>query len=272
MLPLPKAKQTLGDSNIAVQLPVVGLPEATQSAGDECRLARAHRTGQRQILGTKRNDTLQARAEGDIVFGREGNDNLSSAFNRTALVGGDGGDTLTSAVAIGLADPSVPVTEPLHGLIVQLGGAGQDHLSAQLSMAAPGGTGAGDVMVDGGDGQDSITVSTAPGTGYGGVELNTHVLGGSGDDVIDIVGGTRDGGASAYVTNTVDAGTGDDQVTVSSETTFFGLSGNAVNVVWGGDGRDSIDATRLHRQTAPTWHRTHCMEETALTIYMRTAG
>ena len=261
MLPPPKTKQSLSDSNVARLSEQTGATalvdaaaQATQSAATSLDWLALIDPVNDLILGTKRSDTLQARAEGDIVFGRGGNDNLSSTFNRTALVGGEGGDTLTTAVAIGLGDPPAPAAEPLHGLVVQIGGAGKDHLTAQLSMAAPGTT--GDVMIDGGDGQDSITVNATPGGRVVSgplltTQLNTHVLGGSGDDLITVVGGTRDSAVDVNVTNTVDAGPGDDKVIVSGETTFSGYKGNAVNVVWGGDGRDSIEATAIAQANSP---------------------
>jgi Ca2+-binding RTX toxin-like protein len=195
------------------------------------------------IIGTMRNDTLSAQAEGDIVFGLAGDDDLSSAFNRTGLIGGRGHDTLTTEVV-------VPVTgsEPVHGLAIQIGGAGNDALDATVTLQG------GDirerdvtaeVLLDGGRGNDTINaVANVLRPTFGNVAATTRVLGGSGDDIIDAVADTRGAVVTDnFAMNSVDGGSGDDHIRAQVETEHQGFAATASNVLNGGDGNDVLDAS-----------------------------
>lgn len=202
------------------------------------------------IIGTKRNDTLSARAEGDIVFGLAGDDDLSSAFDRTALIGGRGHDTLTTEAV-------VPVTggEPVHGLAIQIGGAGNDVLDGTVSLQ--GGdirdrVVSAEVLLDGGAGNDTINaVADAVLGAFGNVTATTRVLGGSGDDTIDAVADLRGaGGGDNFAMNSVDGGSGDDHIRAQADTDRQGSVGTAINVLNGEDGDDVLDASAVGRSIA----------------------
>ena len=51
------------------------------------------------LIGTDRNDNLDALADGDILDGLAGRDVLRGSFNRTELYGGDGNDRLRTTLA-----------------------------------------------------------------------------------------------------------------------------------------------------------------------------
>lgn len=199
------------------------------------------------IIGTRRNDTLSAQAEGDIVFGRAGDDDLSSAFNRTGLIGGRGHDTLTTEVVV-----PVTGTEPVHGLAIQIGGSGNDALDATVTLQG------GDirdrdvtaeVLVDGGRGNDTINaVANVVRPTFGNVIVTTRVLGGSGDDTIDALADTRGaGGVDNFAMNSVDGGSGDDHIRAQAETELVASHATAMNVLDGGDGNDVLDASARGR-------------------------
>lgn len=196
------------------------------------------------IVGTHRNDTLRAKAEGDIVFGFTGNDDLSSTFNRTALVGGSGKDTLTTKIIVPLQ-----CDEPVHGLAVQFGGAGNDILSATVRLQG------GDVTVEdrdltakvllhGGQGNDIITAKANVALPvFGTVTIANSVLGGSGNDTINAVADTRGALDGNFAKNAVDGGSGNDHITAHAKTEFGGFTAKAINVLKGGNGNDVLDAS-----------------------------
>ena len=158
-----------------------------------------------------RNDTLNALADGDVVFGLQGHDSLSSTFNQTALFGGQGNDALTTDVTLPASGPT-----PTHAIAVQSGGAGDDilHVSLfHLSGIALDVT-TSDVFVSGGSGDDRIDVENA-----------MDPLRAPGDDLL---------------TNTIDGGSGDDHITVVGRTSLQGGEGTVVNVVTGGCGNDVL--------------------------------
>lgn len=210
------------------------------------------------VFGSGQRDTLRAASEGDIVFGLDGRDELSSTFNRTGLVGGQGMDTLSTTVTVPMSSQTAgSAGNSIRGLIVQLGGSGEDTLTAALTFrGAPLGSGEplsearveGHVFVDGGGGKDVIDTTLLP----SGVflptrgEMTAHVFGGGGDDVITAIAGGGTVFAGIDLNNYVDAGPGDDRITARAESTGAYAS-RATNVVYGGDGRDHVEATAVGR-------------------------
>ncbi|MGO4839951.1 hypothetical protein AB4144_47665, partial [Rhizobiaceae sp. 2RAB30] len=108
------------------------------------------------IFGTRNNDVLAARAQGNILFGLDGHDRLSSVFNNTALLGGSGADTLTTQFTLQL-----PVGSPARALAIQSGDDGNDILRATVGLMggitpSPVVGNTVDIRLDGGTGNDSI--------------------------------------------------------------------------------------------------------------------
>jgi Ca2+-binding RTX toxin-like protein len=200
------------------------------------------------IIGTMRNDTLSAQAEGDLVFGLAGDDDLSSAFNRTGLIGGRGHDALTTEVII-----PVQGSEPVHGLAIQIGGAGNDALDATVTLQGVDFQQRDlsiEVLLDGGDGNDVINaVANLVIPTFGNVTATTRVLGGRGDDIINAVADTRGAGLllDNFAMNSVDGGSGDDHIRAQAETDLQGFFATAINVLDGGDGNDVLEASARGR-------------------------
>jgi Ca2+-binding RTX toxin-like protein len=217
--------------------------------------------------GTNRNDTLNATARGELLFGRAGNDTITSLFNKTKLYGETGHDRLT--VDLDRSGPSVPVTlfSTLSGgfgsdtlkleyagdsgrfttMQADLdGGAGNDTLDLQYA-----GSSDGDVTMeadlDGGAGNDTISVAVS---GYGSVVTSEiRVRGGEGDDRMDAFSDcygsawTYETGDewSAKVTQWIDGGAGNDTINALA----IALNGDvdySTNFIFGGEGDDTIYA------------------------------
>ena len=170
------------------------------------------------ISGTRRNDTLNALADGDIVFGLQGDDSLSSAFNQTALFGGQGNDTLTTDLTL----PASGAT-PTHAIAVQDGGAGDDILH--------------------------VSVFHLPGVALDVTTSDVFVSGGSGDDQIEVANAMDRQRAPGddRLTNTIDGGSGNDHIAVSGITSLDGGRGTVLNVVTGGSGNDALEAIGTHQ-------------------------
>ncbi|QIO34574.1 calcium-binding protein [Bradyrhizobium sp. 1(2017)] len=194
------------------------------------------------IIGSRHDDVLSARAEGDIVLGLAGNDHLDSAFNRTALIGGSGDDTLTTNIIVALQGDA-----PLHGLAIQFGGTGNDDLNATVTLQ--GGITpqspeqVADVLLNGGTGNDTISATANVALPVlGDVTVRTDVIGGSGNDTINAVADGRNAFGNSIALNIIDGGSGNDHVTAHAETEFSALHGTASNVLFGGTGNDELNA------------------------------
>ncbi|WP_424631067.1 calcium-binding protein [Bradyrhizobium sp. SYSU BS000235] len=208
------------------------------------------------IIGTPHDDTLSAGAEGDVVFGLGRNDQLSSIFNRTALIGDTGSDTLTTNVLVPTARAPGQGNDPIHGLAVQYGGAGDDSLDATVTLQrAMSGSPTdsrvitAEVLQDGGAGNDTINAvanisPAAPQSAvFGNVTATTHVLGGAGDDTINAVADARGALNISIAINVVDGGSGNDHITAHADTDIVAFRGSASNTLFGGDGSDVLDAS-----------------------------
>jgi Ca2+-binding RTX toxin-like protein len=159
--------------------------------------------GDDQIYGGSGNDTLVGGAGDDAVFGEDGDDALNGGAANDQLVGGNGDDTIYGAT----------------GDDAMSGDDGNDNLFGEEGDDTING-GAGDDNLYGGDGAD--TLNAGDGNGY--------LDGGAGDDTL--VGGT-----GHYV---MYGGGGDDTMT----------GGSDFNIMYGGDGNDVVsgggDNDQLH--------------------------
>jgi serralysin len=169
------------------------------------------------ILGTRRNDTLAALADGDAVFGQQGDDSLSSAFNQTALYGGAGNDLLMTDLTI--VAPPTPSEGTVHGMAIQDGGTGDDTLNINMNLKGFDVT--SETSAQGGSGDDQISIVASP---------NGDMFAVLGDDL---------------VTNTADGGDGNDHIIVFGETGFLAFHGTITNALAGGCGNDVLDATAI---------------------------
>jgi Ca2+-binding RTX toxin-like protein len=198
------------------------------------------------ITGSRDEDVLSAKADGDIVSGLAGHDHLNSEFNRTALIGGGGDDELTTKVVVPLQNDA-----HVNGLAIQLGGTGNDDLNATVTLKGdipPISTTElrADVLIDGGNGDDVIhaTANAEPAI-FGTVTFNTEVIGGRGNDTIDAVADGRGAHGDSILTNSVDGGSGNDHITAYAQSDFSGFHATITNQLFGGAGDDIMDATAL---------------------------
>ena len=155
-------------------------------------------------IGTNGNDTLSTTADFELVSALDGDDSVTSTHNGANLVAGKGADTLSSTHTLTAAI----------GLQTQLGGNGDDSLTANVSGGNAGGAATLVGVMDGGLNDDTIS---------GTFKLNTsaddnvqvNATGGFGADVISADGGSvADFGST--VETVVDAGIGDDNVSLAN--------------------------------------------------------
>jgi Ca2+-binding RTX toxin-like protein len=166
------------------------------------------------ILGTPRDDVMDARAGADIVLGREGDDVIEGGEGNDRLIGGDGNDVIHGG--------------PGHDII--FGGDGNDVLFGD----------AGDDFIDAGDGDDVVI----------GGEGNDIVLAGKGRDIVEggpgddnLEGGDDNDLLSGGADNdTIIGGSGDDrQDGGAGNDRFVATAGDGDDVIDGGEGTDTYD-------------------------------
>jgi Ca2+-binding RTX toxin-like protein len=196
----------------------------------------------RFIFGTRNNDVLAARAEGDIVFGLAGDDILSSAFNRTALIGGSDDDRLTTEFTAQF-QPSAPA----RAVAVQLGDRGDDTMRAHVGLAGETPTNVAghtiDILLDGGSDDDVIDARAFVVTpALIAATFTIQVLGGSGNDSINAVADATGSHGDSVTNVTVHGGGGNDRIVVRADTDHVGTVTTTENVLTGGDGDDVLDA------------------------------
>jgi Ca2+-binding RTX toxin-like protein len=181
------------------------------------------------LIGTPRNDVIDAGSGDDIVYGREGNDTVYGGSGDDRIVGGDGDDILFGGP----------------GNDTMFGGAGNDTLFGEAGNDILYGEdgndlilgGDGDDFASGGQGNDTILGGVGDDTLQGdngndtidGEDGSDHIDGGAGND--RLIGGTgNDAVAGGDGNDRIDGGAGDD--------TLRGDTGD--DIVRGGDGNDCI--------------------------------
>jgi Ca2+-binding RTX toxin-like protein len=207
------------------------------------------------VYALEGNDTVMSSADGVELFGQAGRDVLDVSFATTSatvmygwaeLDGGDGNDTLkfeAEGTATGSSDPD----DSYLGIgSYHKGGAGDDNISAAITISAdepayyPYYLYAGP-MFEGGDGDDTVMtdveVSCADQNDYG--EAGTHVDGGAGNDVINSRVSADNGSATSYLYG----GDGNDELIAKTYGTAVSedvAPASVYNILDGGNGNDHI--------------------------------
>lgn len=199
--------------------------------------------GSGRLRGTRGNDGLAARWDGDRVYGLTGHDRIASLFNETVLFGGRGNDRLTAEL------PSVSDYEDPARSVEIHGGRGNDRIIVRRSYDdAPTWPGGDSTtyrhLLDGGAGRDVITLKASSMSGFDDVEAT--IDGGGGRDTIAVSVNTRDLPRdiwSTMVSVEVDGGNGNDDLTLGALSGGDPFGGYLSAQLRGGDGNDSIRAS-----------------------------
>jgi Ca2+-binding RTX toxin-like protein len=170
------------------------------------------------LIGTPRNDVIDAGAGNDIVYGREGNDTIYGGDGNDHIVGGAGNDILFGG----------PGNDTLFG------GAGNDALFGEGGNDILYGEDGNDLIL-GGDGDDFASGGQGNDTIMGGAG-NDDLRGGEGNDTIDGDDG-NDTIAGGGGNDRIDGGDGNDVIVLSVD--------GGHDIITGGSGNDTLDLSQI---------------------------
>lgn len=182
------------------------------------------------ILGTRGNDTINAKGGNDIVCAQGGNDTIDGGSGNDAIYAGNGNDVVNGGTGDDLLRGQ-------NGNDVVNGGAGRDNVHGNNGNDTVNG-GDGNDYVSGQDGKDTVTGGAGNDTLNGGGEADI-LKGGSGNDLLNgnAFGDTLQGGVG---NDTLNGGDGPDDLRgEQGNDTLVGNRGN--DSLNGGQGNDSCD-------------------------------
>jgi Ca2+-binding RTX toxin-like protein len=179
------------------------------------------------LIGTPRNDVIDARAGNDVVYGREGNDTIYGGDGNDHIVGGAGDDILFGG----------PGNDTIFG------GAGNDALFGERGNDILYGEEGNDLIL-GGDGDDFASGGQGNDTIMGGTG-NDALQGDEGNDTIDGEDG-NDTVAGGGGNDRIDGGAGDDHIDGGDGNDVIVLSvDGGHDVITGGSGNDTMDLSQI---------------------------